>query len=70
MIMIIYKMAQTFNSNAPTAKPDAAPEPASPIKCSDPILDAKSDAPTSNQFIPRPAKKYESIVFRLCPYKL
>jgi hypothetical protein len=36
----------TFNSNAPTPKPLAAPEPANPIKCSLPILLANKLAPT------------------------
>ena len=36
----------TLNSNAPTAIPEAAPVPESPIKCSLPILLAKSENPT------------------------
>ena len=38
----------TFSSNAPIPIPDAAPDPAKPMKCPDPILLAKSDAPTYN----------------------
>ena len=36
----------TLNSNAPTPIPAAAPEPASPTKCSLPILLANNEAPT------------------------
>ena len=39
-----------FNSNAPALIPLAAPEPASPIKCSLPILLANNDAPTWFKF--------------------
>jgi len=38
----------TLSSKAPTATPDAAPDPASPMKCSLPMLLANSDAPTCN----------------------
>ena len=41
----------TLTSHAPTAKPIAAPEPASPIKCSLPILLTKSEAPTYQKTI-------------------
>ena len=36
----------TLSSNAATAIPEVAPEPASPMKCSLPMLLANSDAPT------------------------
>ena len=36
----------TLSSKAPTPIPAAAPEPDKPIKCSLPILLAKSDIPT------------------------
>ena len=36
----------TLNSKAPTAIPEAAPVPASPMKCSLPILLAKRENPT------------------------
>ena len=55
----------TLSSKAPTPRPDAAPEPARPIKCSLPMLLANSDAPTNTQVIFLPARKYESTVFRL-----
>ena len=43
---IICFVQLTFNSNTATAIPSAAPDPAKPIKCSDPILLANKDAPT------------------------
>lgn len=42
---MINRLTLTFNSNAATPIPDAAPEPAWPIKCSEPMLDANIDAP-------------------------
>ena len=42
---------------APTATPLAAPVPARPTRCSEPMFDAKSDAPTMNQPTLRPARK-------------
>lgn len=39
-------MLLTFSSKTATAIPSAAPEPARPIKCSEPILLANRDAPT------------------------
>ena len=36
----------TLNSNAPTAIPEAAPDPESPMKCSLPILLANKENPT------------------------
>ena len=45
-LLIVYSVLLTFSSNAPTAMPAAAPEPASPIKCSLPILLANRLAPT------------------------
>jgi hypothetical protein len=44
-------------SNCATATPLAAPVPASPTRCSEPMFDAKSDAPTTNQPVFRPARK-------------
>ena len=44
-------------SNWATATPDAAPVPASPTRCSAPMFDANSDAPTMNQPALRPARK-------------
>jgi len=38
----------TLSSKAPTATPDAAPDPARPMKCSLPMLLANNDAPTCN----------------------
>jgi hypothetical protein len=38
--------------------PDFAPVPASPIKCSEPIFEQKSEAPTATQYILLSAKKY------------
>ena len=35
-----------LSSNTATPIPEAAPDPASPTKCPDPILLAKRDAPT------------------------
>ena len=42
----IEKTNLTLNSNAPTAIPEAAPVPDNPMKCSLPILLAKSEKPT------------------------
>lgn len=36
----------TFNSKTPWPMPEAAPDPAKPTKCPDPILLANNDAPT------------------------
>lgn len=36
----------TLSSNIDIAIPEAAPDPAKPIKCPDPILLANSEAPT------------------------
>lgn len=44
-------------SNWATAMPLLAPVPASPTRCSEPMLDANSDAPTTNQPTLRPARK-------------
>jgi hypothetical protein len=44
-------------SNWATATPVAAPVPASPTRCSEPMLDANSDAPMMNQTLLRPARK-------------
>ena len=41
-----YEFIFTLNSKAPTAIPEAAPVPASPMKCSLPILLAKRENPT------------------------
>ncbi|VDP37343.1 unnamed protein product [Schistosoma curassoni] len=50
-------MTEAFNSNAPTAIPDAAPEPANPIKCSLPTLVANREAPIGSHVTNRPARK-------------
>ena len=42
----VYEFIFTLNSKAPTAIPEAAPVPASPMKCSLPILLAKRENPT------------------------
>lgn len=47
----------TLSSNAAIPIPDAAPDPASPMKCPLPILLAKRDAPTGNQGMLLDAKK-------------
>ena len=41
-------MPLTLSSNAAIPIPDAAPVPASPMKCPDPMLLANRDAPTCN----------------------
>ena len=53
---IIYKQNNQFriqkltlSSNAAMPIPDAAPVPANPMKCPDPILLANRDAPTFNK---------------------
>jgi hypothetical protein len=51
------RMREARTSNWPTAMPLAAPVPASPTRCSDPMLEANSDAPTMNQPMLRPARK-------------
>ena len=45
-IYLFYEFIFTLNSKAPTAIPEAAPVPASPMKCSLPILLAKRENPT------------------------
>lgn len=54
----------TFNSKDPTLNPDAAPDPANPMKCSLPILLANKEAPTGNHVMNRPARKYPLTVPR------
>ena len=46
IVLMMYSNCLTFNSKAPTEIPAAAPDPASPMKCSLPMLLAKRDAPT------------------------
>ena len=46
MKCIIKKHKLTLSSNAAIPIPDAAPVPANPIKCPEPILLANKDAPT------------------------
>ena len=41
----------TFNSKDAIPIPEAAPDPANPIKCPDPMLLAKRDAPTQVKII-------------------
>ena len=43
---ILPALILTLSSNAATAIPDAAPDPAKPMKCSLPMLLANNDAPT------------------------
>lgn len=50
-------MSEASTSNCPTATPLAAPVPASPTRCSLPMLEANSDAPTTNHPTFRPARK-------------
>ena len=53
-----YKVVQlTFHSKAPTAIPEAAPVPASPIKCELPMFDEKSENATGKNHIERPASR-------------
>src|ERR1700722_5448322 len=54
------RMQEACHSKLPPARPDVAPEPASPMKCSGEILETNSDAPMANQPILRPARKYSS----------
>ena len=44
----IGRFSLTLNSKAAIPIPDAAPVPANPMKCPDPILLANNDAPTFN----------------------
>ena len=46
IITIMIVIDRTLNSHAPTPMPPAAPDPASPMKCSLPILLTNNDAPT------------------------
>ena len=50
-------MKTASHSNDPTASPELAPEPASPMKCSLEMFDAKSDAPTATHPTLRSARK-------------
>ena len=50
-------MRQASHSKDPTASPELAPEPASPMKCSVEIFETKSDAPIANQPTSRLARK-------------
>ena len=50
-------MRQASHSNCPTARPEDAPEPARPMKCSVEILETKSDAPIANHPTLRLARK-------------
>ena len=59
------KSSKALNSHAPTANPLAAPDPASPMKCSLPILLTNREAPIATQVIERPAKKYPLTVLLL-----
>ena len=43
---MVYNKNLTLSSNIDMAMPEAAPAPASPMKCPLPILLANSDAPT------------------------
>mmetsp|Transcript_16037 Transcript_16037/g.34715 ORF Transcript_16037/g.34715 Transcript_16037/m.34715 type:complete len:140 (-) Transcript_16037:114-533(-) len=48
------------HSNMATGSPEDAPEPARPTKCSEPMLDMKSEHPTPTHGIERPARKKRS----------
>ena len=50
-------MKTASHSKDPTASPELAPEPASPMKCSLEMFDAKSDAPTAIHPTLRSARK-------------
>ena len=41
-----WRIMVAFSSKAPTPSPEAAPDPTSPMKCSEPMLLANTDAPT------------------------
>lgn len=49
--------------------PEAAPEPARPMKWPLPIFDAKRLAPTGTQCMLREAKKYPDMLDRLLRYE-
>ena len=51
----------TFNSNAPTLIPAAAPDPANPTKCSLPILLANNDIPTYGRDYKKKGSNYDII---------
>ena len=50
-------MIQACSSQCAIAIPLVAPLPASPTMCSEPMFDASSEQPTTNQPISRPARK-------------
>ena len=50
-------ISEASHSKWPTARPEAAPEPASPMKCSLPMLAENSDAPIAHQAASRLARK-------------
>ena len=49
--------SQEWSSYNPMATPVLAPVPASPTMCSEPMLEAKMEAPMTNQPACRPARK-------------
>ena len=51
------------HSYVPTARPLEAPEPARPITCSLPMFVENRVAPTANQPMCLPARKYSVVVF-------
>ena len=55
-------MRQANHSKCPTARPEEAPVPESPMKCSVEMFETNSEAPMKNQPISRPARKYSSEV--------
>ena len=57
-------MSEASTSKCPTAKPLAAPVPAKPTRCSEPMFEAKREAPITNQPASRPARKYWADVSR------
>ena len=50
-------MKHASHSNEPTASPELAPDPASPMKCSLEMFDANNDAPTATHPTLRSARK-------------
>ena len=55
-------MRQASHSKCPTARPEDAPDPDKPIKCSVEMLETNKDAPMKNHPTLRPARKYSSEV--------
>jgi hypothetical protein len=56
-------MKTASHSKCPTAKPELAPDPARPMKCSLEMFVAKSEAPIATHPTLRSARKYPRLVF-------